>query len=159
MLHGVITRPAPYKPHAHWVNNNGEKLPASLPPIDIVTQEEVVYVCDVASCVGCTILLKQPHEVTELAMQVAKDLDGGLYTPAATGGQEGLVSNHPVGLGTMLGQSTMIPLARQPLSAAPHRWLQLLVVRKWLLLLVREAWRSRSDNYLIDLKSGVCHSL
>lgn len=137
----------------------GGKLSASLPPVDIVTQEQVVYVGDVASCVGCTIFLKEAHEVTKLAMQVAKDLDGGLHTMQRQGVRRIWSASIPLGLCTMLEQSTTIPVAlRQPLSAAPHRWLLLLVVRKWLLLLVRVAWRSRRDNYFVDLRCGVCHS-
>ena len=46
-------------------------------PVDIVAQEEVVDVGDVASRAGRAVLLKQAHEVPKLAVQVAEDFDGG----------------------------------------------------------------------------------
>lgn len=48
-------------------------------PIYVVTQEQVVYVCDVPCSVGCSILLKQAHQVTKLTMKVTKDLDRRLH--------------------------------------------------------------------------------
>ena len=45
--------------------------------VDIVAQEEVVDVGDVAGRAGRAVLLKQAHEVPKLAVQVAEDFDGG----------------------------------------------------------------------------------
>ena len=56
-------------------------------PIYIVPQEQVVNVGDVASCVGCTVLLKQAHQVAKLAVQVTKDLDGRLQPGTTTHGK------------------------------------------------------------------------
>ena len=44
------------------------------PTVHVVPEEQVVYVCDVACRAGSAILLKQPHQVQELAMEVPKDL-------------------------------------------------------------------------------------
>jgi hypothetical protein len=46
-------------------------------PVDIIAQEKVVDVCDVAGRAGGAVLLEQAHEVSELAVEVAEDLDGG----------------------------------------------------------------------------------
>jgi len=46
-------------------------------PVDVITQEQIVNVGDVARRAGRAVLLKQAHEIAKLAMQVAKDLDGG----------------------------------------------------------------------------------
>lgn len=46
------------------------------PRIFLRTQEEVVDIGDVSRGAGRPVLLKQPHQVAELAMQVAEDLDG-----------------------------------------------------------------------------------
>ena len=46
-------------------------------PINVVPQKQVVNVRDVACCAGGAILLKQPHEVPKLAVQVPENLDGG----------------------------------------------------------------------------------
>jgi len=46
------------------------KFLAQHPPTD-----QVVDVCDVAGSGGRAVLLKQPHQVAKLAVQVAKDLD------------------------------------------------------------------------------------
>ena len=44
--------------------------------VDVVAQKKVVDVGDVARRRGRAILFKEAHEVTKLAVQVAKDLDG-----------------------------------------------------------------------------------
>ena len=44
------------------------------PAVDVVPQEEVVNVGDVAGRAGRAVLLKQAHEVPELPVQVPKDL-------------------------------------------------------------------------------------
>ena len=59
---------------------NASKSTASeegaITPVHIVAQEQVVDVGDVARGGRRAILLKQPHQVAELAMKVTKDLYG-----------------------------------------------------------------------------------
>ena len=44
------------------------------PPVHIVSQKEVVYVGDVSSRRWGPVLVKEPHQVQELTVQVTKDL-------------------------------------------------------------------------------------
>ena len=50
-------------------------LQAVRAPVHVIAQEQVVDVRDVAGGAGGAILLKEPHEVAKLAVQVAEDLD------------------------------------------------------------------------------------
>ena len=49
----------------------------ALAPVHIVSQEEVVDVVDVTNQRRRAVLVKQPHEVPKLPMQVAKNFHGG----------------------------------------------------------------------------------
>lgn len=52
------------------------------PSVHIVSQKQVVNVGDVPSCGRRAILFEQPHQVTELTVQVTKELDRGCTTLA-----------------------------------------------------------------------------
>lgn len=45
--------------------------------VDVVAEEKVVDVRDVPSGARRAVLLEKAHQVTELAVQVSEDLDGG----------------------------------------------------------------------------------
>ena len=78
-MHGAYLVIATYEVHRMWVldlesKQQADGLEAVRSPVDIVAQEQVIDVGDVACSAGRAILLEQPHEVAKLAVQVAKDL-------------------------------------------------------------------------------------
>ena len=56
------------------------------PPVHVVPQEQVVDVWNIPCSAGRPVLLKQAHEVPELAVQVAEDLHGGCDRAGGHGG-------------------------------------------------------------------------
>ena len=56
--------------------------------IHIVTQEQVVNIGDVPSSAWHAVLLKQPHEVSKLPMEISKELDRGCREAAVSLSQQ-----------------------------------------------------------------------
>mmetsp|Transcript_42981 Transcript_42981/g.102033 ORF Transcript_42981/g.102033 Transcript_42981/m.102033 type:complete len:212 (-) Transcript_42981:215-850(-) len=111
------------------------------PAVDIVSEEQVIDVGDVARRRGVAVLFKQAHEVSKLPVQVPKDLHGGLEREHA-----GLLPENGLRLVAQLADLLGVEDERAVVARLPCPWLEQ--------LLQHDPVDARGQRGLLPLKDG-----